>query len=151
MGWINILSNSGDTNWNWLPGPAKTSVENKGKYRYQYFSVKIACRLWMDLTYHPLCHTDTAWWRHEMETFSALLSLCEGNSLVTGEFPSQMPVTRSFDIFFDLRPKKQLRKQWVRPWFETPSCSSLWRHCNWGNLPSANDATLKIEKSARIK
>ena len=37
-----------------------------------------------------------------METFSALLALCEGNSPVTGEFPSQRPVSRSFDIFFDL-------------------------------------------------
>ena len=38
-----------------------------------------------------------------METFSALLVLCAGNSSVTGEFPAQMPVMRSFDIFFDLR------------------------------------------------
>ena len=38
-----------------------------------------------------------------METFSALLALCAGNSLVTGEFPSQRPVTQSFHVFFDLR------------------------------------------------
>ena len=37
-----------------------------------------------------------------METFSALLALCVGNSPVTDEFPSQLPVTRSFDVFFDL-------------------------------------------------
>ena len=37
-----------------------------------------------------------------MEAFSALLALCAGNSPVTGEFPSQMPVTRSFDVYFDL-------------------------------------------------
>ena len=44
------------------------------------------------------------WWEsHEMETFSALLALCVGNSPVTGGFPSQRPVTRSFDVFFDLR------------------------------------------------
>ena len=41
-------------------------------------------------------------WCHQMETFSVLLALCEGNPLVTGEFPSQRPVTRSFDVFFDL-------------------------------------------------
>ena len=41
-----------------------------------------------------------------METFSALLALCDGNSLVTGEFPWQKPVTRSFDVFFDLRLNK---------------------------------------------
>ena len=40
------------------------------------------------------------WWRHQMETFSALLALCAGNSLVTGEFPSQRQVTRNFDVFF---------------------------------------------------
>ena len=38
-----------------------------------------------------------------METVSALLALCAGNSPVTGEFPSQRPVTRSLDVFFDLR------------------------------------------------
>ena len=38
-----------------------------------------------------------------METFSALLALCVGNSPVIGEFPSQRPVTRGFDGFFDLR------------------------------------------------
>ena len=27
-----------------------------------------------------------AWWRHQMETFSALLAICAGNSPVTSEF-----------------------------------------------------------------
>ena len=40
-----------------------------------------------------------------METFSALLALCAGNSPVTGEFPSQRPVTRSFDVFFNLNKR----------------------------------------------
>ena len=43
-----------------------------------------------------------------METFSVLLVLCAGNSSVIGEFQSQRPVTRSFDVFFDLRLNKQL-------------------------------------------
>ena len=47
-----------------------------------------------------------------METFSASLALCEGNSPVTGEFPTQRPVARSFDVFFDLRLNKRLSKQW---------------------------------------
>ena len=64
-----------------------------------------------------------------METFSALLALCAGNSPVTGEFPAQRPVTRSFDIVFDLRLNKRLSKQSWGWWFETPSCP-LWRHCN---------------------
>ena len=45
-------------------------------------------------------NTAHARWRHQMETLSALLTLCAGNSPVTGEFPSQRPVTRSFDGFF---------------------------------------------------
>ena len=38
-----------------------------------------------------------SWWCHQMETFFALVALCAGNSPVTGEFPAQRPVTRSFD------------------------------------------------------
>ena len=57
----------------------------------------------------------TARWRHQMQMFSALLDLCEGNPPVTGGFPSQRSVTQSFDVFFDLRINKQLSKQ-SRPW-----------------------------------
>ena len=46
-----------------------------------------------------------------------------------GEFPTQRPVTRSFDVFFDLCQNKQLSKQSWGWWFETPSWS-LWRQCN---------------------
>ena len=40
-----------------------------------------------------------------METFSVLLDIYAGNSPVPREFPAQRPVTRSFDVFFDLCPK----------------------------------------------
>ena len=43
-----------------------------------------------------------------METFSALLAFCAGNSPVTGEFPAQRPVARSFDVFFDICLNKRL-------------------------------------------
>ena len=69
------------------------------------------------------------WCRHQMEAFSGLLAICAGNSPVTGEFPTQRPVTRSFDISFDLCINKRLRKQSRRRWFATPS-HSFWRHCN---------------------
>ena len=46
-----------------------------------------------------------------MEPFSALLAVCEGNSPVIGEFPAQRPVTRSFDVFFNLRLNKRLNNQ----------------------------------------
>ena len=52
-----------------------------------------------------------AWWRHQMEAFSALLTLVRGIS----------PVKRL--------KSKRLRKQSCGWWFETPSLS-LWRHCN---------------------
>ena len=71
----------------------------------------------------------TSWWRHQMETFSALLAICAGNWPVPGEFPTQRPVTRSFDVYFDQRPNKWLSKQSRGWWFETLSCS-LWRHRN---------------------
>ena len=73
------------------------------------------------------------WWRHQMEIFSALLAICAGNSPVTGEFPTQRPVTRSFDVYFDLRPNERLSKQWWGWWFETLS-RSLWRHRNETSL-----------------
>ena len=52
-----------------------------------------------------------------------------------GEFPAQRPVTRSFDVFFDLRLNKRLSKQPPGWWFETPLWP-LWRQCNghWGSL-----------------
>ena len=64
-----------------------------------------------------------------MDTFSALLAICAGNSPITGKFPAQRPVTRSFDVFFDLRLNKRLSKQWWSRWFETPS-RPLWLHSN---------------------
>ena len=45
-----------------------------------------------------------------METFPALLAICAGNLPVTAEFPTQRPVTQSFDVFFDLRLNKRLSK-----------------------------------------
>ena len=73
-----------------------------------------------------------SWWRHQMETFSALLPISAGNSPVPGEFPAQRTVTRSFDFFFDQRPNKRLSKQSWGWWFETLS-RPLWRQCN-GNI-----------------
>ena len=85
-----------------------------------------------------LLNSNEDWWRgvnvstwrpHQMETFSALLAFFEGNSPVTGEFHSRRPVTRSCDVFFDLRLNKRLSNPTRRWWLETPS-RSLWRHCN---------------------
>ena len=56
-----------------------------------------------------------------METLSALLALCAGNSPVTGEFPSQRPMTRSFDVFFDVHQKKN-------GWVNNRDAGGLRRH-----------------------
>ena len=63
----------------------------------------------------------SSWWRHQMETFSVLLALCAGNSPVTGEFLVQRPVTRSFDVFFDLCPG-------INGWVNNREAGDLRRH-----------------------
>ena len=87
---------------------------------------------WLQIFYSKWnisCSLRYTWWRHQVETFSALLAICAGNSPVSGEFPAQRPVTQSFDIFFDLHLNKRLSKLSWGWWFETLSCP-LWRHCN---------------------
>ena len=54
-------------------------------------AARIRCVIY-DMYHYSPC------WRHQMETFPALLALCVGNSPVTSEFPAQRPVTRSFDV-----------------------------------------------------
>ena len=54
------------------------------------------------------------------ETFFALLALCVGNSLVIGVFPSQMPVTRSFDV--------SLIGAWTNGWANNREAGYLRRH-----------------------
>ena len=66
-----------------------------------------------------------------------IMAICAGNSPVLGEFPTQRPVTRSFETFFDLRPNKR-SKQWWGWWFETPSCP-LWCPCDGEIIIWAND------------
>ena len=76
------------------------------------------------------------WLLHRMMTSS------NGNILrvtghLCGEFtgprwiPRTRPMTRNFDVFFDLRPNKLLNKQSWGWWFETLS-RPLWRHRNGG-------------------
>ena len=80
-----------------------------------------------------------------METFSALLALCVGNSPVTGEFPSQWPVTRSFHVYFDLRLNKRLSKQLWGWWFVTPS-GPLWCHCNSSSFYGTNNCWFPLAR-----
>ena len=84
------------------------------------FFIWSTCYCWYSINF---CE----WWRHQMETFSALLALCAGNSPVAGGFPSQRPVTRSCDAFFICA--------WTNGWANNRGASdltrSLWRHLSW--------------------
>ena len=59
-------------------------------------------------------------WHHQLETFSALLALCAGNSPITGEFPSQRPVTRGLDVF--------LMCVWMNDWVNNREAGGLRGH-----------------------
>ena len=80
---------------------------------------QLVCILQMELYALFVCPFDLLPWYHNIDkivieldimmtstngNMSALLAICAGNSSVIGEFPAQRPVTRSFDVFFDLRP-----------------------------------------------
>ena len=59
----------------------------------------------------PVIHDDVIKWKHFPRYWPFL---CEGNPPVNSGFPPQRPVTRNFDIFFDLS------EQTVEQTFGTP-------------------------------
>ena len=119
--------------WRWqtprLPRPEKTSDHNQNRKKCSDTKTQDSWVTCFVLHSYQFSWLWLTWWRHQMETFSALLVICVGNSPVPGEFPTQRPVTRSFDVFFDLRLNKRLSKQSWGWWFETQS-RPLWRHRN---------------------
>ena len=72
-----------------------------------------------------LTHDDVIKWKH----FPRYWLFVRGIHRPTVNFPSQRPVTRSFDVFFDMCLNKQLSKQTWGWGFKKPS-RSLWRHRN---------------------
>ena len=73
------------------------------KVDWLLYNVATAINIMVSLSYWTLLYAGkgrpVTCWRQQMETFSALLALCAGNSPVTGESPSQRLMTRSFDVF----------------------------------------------------
>ena len=63
----------------------------------------------------PTGHDDVIKWNH----FPHYWPFVRGNSPVTGEFPAQRPVTRNFDVFFDLR---------LNGWVNSRGACDLRRH-----------------------
>ena len=89
-------------------------------------AVQIAAVVIWKAEVHPCQYIQLfTWWRHQMETFSALLAICAGNSPVTGEFPYRRQATRSFDVFFDLRLKK------INGWVNNSGAGDLRRHSTY--------------------
>ena len=86
----------------WGPSGAKRTQVGPIKYAIWVVSLHRNINIWCN-------HADfsttlyQSWWHHQMETFSVLLALSVENSPDTSEFLSQRPVTRSFDVSFDLR------------------------------------------------
>ena len=74
-----------------------------------------------------VCFLDISWWRHQMETFSAFLAFCAGNSPANSPHKGQRRGALMFSLICALN--KRLSKQSWDWWFETPS-RSLWRYCN---------------------
>ena len=107
--------------FNWETSPGDQIMTKPPFYSMQAFTKETLQRATRD---------DVIKWKH----FLRYWALCEGNPPVNGGFPSQRPVTRSFDVFFVLRLNKLLRKQSRRRWFETP-LRSLWFHCNGNEKP----------------
>ena len=92
--------------------------------------------------------TSKSWWHHQMETFSALLAICAGNSAVTDEFPSQRPVT--WNLMFSLI------YVWINGWVDNRKARDLrchfahyditvmiWNHVILDHVVMAPDCTSK--------
>ena len=94
-------------------------------YRLWFGALHAASRLLRQRSFSSLTHMMTS---SNGNIFRVTGPLC-GEFTSPGKFPTQRPVTRSFDVFFDLRLNKRLSKQPWGWWFETPS-RSLWRHRN---------------------
>ena len=77
---------------------------------------------------HRISQTHVSWWRHQMETFSALLAICAGIHR-SRWFRHTKTSDAELWCFFDVRLNKRLSKQSWGWWFETTS-HSLWRLCN---------------------
>ena len=129
-GWVNN-QDAGDLRHHRVPYDVTVMVSWSANLHRILFGQKCFIAIWRNQQL-------SQWWRHRIETFSALLALCAGNSPVADEFPAQSPVTRSFDVFFHLRMNKRLSKQPWGWWLETPS-GPLWRHCNAMRVYVKND------------
>ena len=98
-------------------------IDEWGKESCNYFLMTHMSVLISDTAlgiHHSWCCIHHSWWCYQMETFSALLASCAGNSPVTGKFPAQRPVTRSVEVFFICA--------WINSWVNNREAGDLRRH-----------------------
>ena len=87
-------------------------------------------------------HDEVMKWRHFPRYWAFVREI---NSPVTGEFLTQRPVRRSFDVFFGLPLNKRLSKQSWDVRFETPS------RPGWRNSNDKWDPVAQVLKSRDIR
>ena len=118
-------------NWQFVPDIQKAWVltYNWAQWRTRFISIDL---MW------PVSS-----WRYAVYHIHMIFDGLRHDDVIK-EFPSQKPVTRSFDVFFDLCLNKRWRKQSWGRWFETPS-HSLWRHCNANHLQLSKPGHWKIQ------
>ena len=99
--------------------------------RWQFKQELDPCNFVNQIIHHFTHHTiyTEPWWRHRMETFSALLALCAGNSRSPVNSPHKGQWHRALMFSLICSLNKRLSKQPWGWWFESPS-HLLRRHCN---------------------
>ena len=105
--------------------PTRTHAISLSSVLLVYWYLVGSARTISSLFNHDDVIKQTRYWPYVRGIHRSLL----GDSPAIGEFPLQRPVTRTFDVFFDLRLNRRLSEQSISRWFETTS-HSLWSHCN---------------------
>ena len=134
---------------------SQSLLKQQQQRKFQRFALPARCEGNHSVTSGSVAHKGTAMRKRVdvMTSSRCMMTSSNGNIFrVTGplcgeftgpgEFPTQRPVTRSFDVYFDLRLNKRLCKQSWGWWFQTLLCP-LWRHSN-GDIWDIMD---KIRKS----
>ena len=123
--WIESVETQhyGELTSRWWPQPVSLQHLSRAPRRMCLHSSAALCEHgspapWTDTEWPAEMHDDVIKWKH----FPRYWPFVQG-------IPAQRPVTRSFNVFFDLRLNKRLSKQSGGWWFETLPCP-LWRHCN---------------------
>ena len=117
-----------------MPNMNHITVQSKYTWIDTDQSLSIYNWHWSKCVYYPgqtaagCRHDDVIKWKHFLHYWPFVQGIYRWL-----EFPTQRPVTRNFDAFFDLRLNEWLSKQSWGWWFEMPSCP-LWRHSNGSNI-----------------